>query len=88
MNSVNADLSQKFLEAYEKHYEEGVMNDWTTFPVNKLHVAITVCQRIVLKCLPKNDGLTPFERLKQLNLCVVERMNSLGEVEVKLVKAM
>ena len=59
-------MYDSFDEMFEEIYEE-LDNGWRDFPVDDLHVATIVYQRVLLKCMG-DDSLESSKRAKQVRL--------------------
>ena len=67
-------LFDRFDKLFDNIYEN-ISNGWRAFPVDDLHVAVIVYQRILLECMDdatvgSDDSLSSIEKLKQVKIWI------------------
>ena len=68
MKTIQNELFNRFDELFDSVYEN-ISNGWRAFPVDDLHVAVIVYQRILLECMT-DDSLSSIRKLRQVKLWI------------------
>ena len=68
MKIIQNELFNRFDELFDSIYEN-ISNGWRAFPVDDIHVAVIVYQRILLECMD-DDSLSSTRKLRQDKLWV------------------